>query len=337
MKAVVLRAPGDLGIEEVRDPVRDGKVVVKIASVGICGSDVSAYKGTSRLGVFPRILGHEAVGVVVDLPEGSTGFNLGDIVVIEPYRYCGRCYPCSIGRTNCCENMSVIGVHGDGAFAQYLAHEPHLLHRAPQGIGWERLTMVEPLTISMQAVKRVNVAKGEHVVITGAGTIGILAALYAKYIGAVPILVDPLPFRLEVAKRGGIDHVINPREVDPVHAIREITGGRMAEVIIEASGSEKAVRATIDYVSYAGRISLVGYPYEEVSLPTYLITKKELDVKGSRNSVGLFKEAIELVAKGLIDVSLVVSSVVKFEDLPKYIKDLAENPGSQLKVVALLD
>lgn len=337
MKAVVLREPGDLRVEDVNLPKADGKVFLRVSSVGICGSDVSAYKGTSRLGVFPRILGHEAAGVVVELPNGATGLKVGDKVVIEPYRYCGRCYPCSIGRTNCCENMSVIGVHQDGAFAEYLAHDLHLVHKVPEGISWEKLALVEPLTISMQSVKRVGVKRGEHVVITGAGTIGILAALYVKHLGGVPILIDPVDSRLEIGKRGGIDYVINPKKEDPFKVVREITNGRMAEVVIEASGSEKAVRDTIDYVSYAGRVSLVGYPYNDVPLPTYLITKKELDVKGSRNSVGLFKEAIELVSNELIDVGIVISAIVSFDELPKYIKELASNPGSYLKVIALLD
>ncbi|MCS7232876.1 MAG: zinc-binding alcohol dehydrogenase family protein [Synergistetes bacterium] len=337
MKAIVLRKPGELSLEEVSLPDRDGKVFVKVASVGICGSDVSAYKGTSRLGVFPRILGHEAAGVVESLPEGFKDLKVGDRVVIEPYRYCGKCYPCLIGRTNCCENMSVIGVHQDGAFAEYIAHDPHLVHKVPSDISWQKLTLVEPLTISMQAVKRVGVKMGEHVVVIGAGTIGILAALYVKHLGGVPIVVDPVDSRLEIAKRGGIGYTINPQKEDPFKLVRDITGGRMAEVVIEASGSEKAVRDTIDYVSYAGRISLVGYPFNDVSLPTYLITKKELDVKGSRNSVGLFKEAIELVSKGLIDVEIVISAIVSFDDIPRYIKELVSNPGGYLKVIALLD
>ncbi len=338
MKAIVLRSPGEIAVGNLAMPFRcGGEALVKVVSVGICGSDVSAYKGTSRLGVFPRILGHEAVGIIEELPQFETNLRVGDLVVIEPYRYCGRCYPCSIGRTNCCENMSVIGVHQDGAFAEYIAHDLHLLHKVPTSVSFERLVMVEPLTISMQAVKRVGIKEGEHVVITGAGTIGILAALYAKHLGAIPILIDPVDSRLEMAKRGGIEYTINPAKVNALEAVKEITKGRMAEVVIEASGSERAVRDSIDYVSYAGRISLVGYPYNEVPLPTYLITKKELDVKGSRNSVGLFSESIRLVSEGLIDVGLLISAVVKFDELPKYIKELAFNPASYLKVVALLD
>lgn len=337
MRAVVLREPGVVGVEEVPLPKEDGKVLVKVVSVGICGSDVSAYKGTSRLGVFPRILGHEAAGVVVSVPPSQTKLKVGDRVVIEPYRYCGRCYPCSIGRTNCCENMSVIGVHQDGAFAEYLAHDPHLLHKVPDGVPWEILALVEPLTISMQAVKRVGVKEKEHVVITGAGSIGILSALYVKHLGGIPILIDPVDSRLEIGKRAGIEYRVNPVKEDAIAFLKDLTGGRMAEVVIEASGSERAVRDSIDYVSYAGRISLVGYPYNEVPLPTYLITKKELDVKGSRNSVGLFKEAIELVSNGLINVGAILSAVVKFEELPHYIKELASNPSLYLKVVALLD
>ncbi|WP_422444822.1 zinc-dependent alcohol dehydrogenase [Thermoanaerobacterium sp. DL9XJH110] len=334
MKALVLKKPRYLTIEQCEIPEYKDKALIKIVSAGICGSDLSAYKGTSPLGVYPRILGHEAAGTIVNIPDNEYGLKVGDTVAIEPYRYCGQCYPCSIGRTNCCENLSVLGVHQNGAFAEYLVHDIHLLHKVPENMTWEQIVMVEPLTISMHGVQRANIKENKYVVVTGAGTIGILAALYIRYLKAIPILVDPIDSRLKIAKKLGIDYVINPTTCDANEAIKSITNGRMAEVIVEASGSEKAVRSIIDYAGYTARISLVGYPHEEVPLPTFTITKKELVIKGSRNSAKLFPEAIELISKGHINVDPIISAVIDFDQLPEYFERIVNNPVNYLKVIA---
>lgn len=334
MKALVLKSPKQLAVEQCEMPEYKDKALIKVVSVGICGSDISAYKGTSPLGIYPRILGHEAAGIIVSIPDNEYGLKVGDIVAIEPYRYCGKCFPCSIGRTNCCENLSVLGVHQNGAFAEYLAHDVHLLHKVPENMSWEQIVMVEPLTISMHGVQRANIKENEYVVVTGAGTIGILAALYIKYLKAIPILIDPIDSRLEIASRLGINYVINPTTCDAVEVIKSITNGRMAEAIVEASGAAKAVRSIIEYAAYTARISLVGYPNEEIPLPTFMITKKELDIKGSRNSAKLFPEAIKLISKGYIDVNPIISVVINFDQLPEYFEKIVNNPTDYLKVIA---
>ena len=202
MQAILINAPKDISMKEVRKPKRkENEVLIKVRGMGICGSDIAAYKGINPLVTYPRIIGHEIAGEVLEAPEGETEIMPGDRVVIEPCVYCGKCYPCMNKKTNCCENLTVRGVHIDGGMSEFCFHPRHLVHKVPDTVSWKHLAMVEPLTISIHAVKRARLAKGEHLVVTGAGPIGLLAALYALVIGAVPILVDPIDERLAFARR----------------------------------------------------------------------------------------------------------------------------------------
>ena len=336
MKTVLLKSPGDILISDIETTQRqDGHVLLRVRSAGICGSDIGAYKGVNPLVTYPRIIGHEIAGEVVAVPDDEIGLVPGDRVVLEPYVYCGKCYPCSIGHTNCCENLTVLGVHIDGGMAEYIAHPRHLVHKAPNNVPWELLPLAEPLVIAMHAVKQPKLQAGEHVVISGCGQIGLLCALYALIVGAVPIVVDPVRERLERAKSLGVTHVIDPVSEDSIALIREITGGRMAEVVIEASGDARAVRNSIDYVAYSGRISFVGYSKADTPMPTSLFTKKELTIYGSRNSVGMFPESLRLIAEGKVDVSALLTKTVSMEDTPATVADIAEHPDRYLKVTCL--
>lgn len=337
MKAICLQSPGDIRVAQVPDPVpADDQILIKVKSVGICGSDVAAYRGANPLVSYPRIIGHEIAGEVVEIPAGESYFQTGDRVILEPYVYCGQCYPCSIGHTNCCENLAVLGVHIDGGMAEYFAHSRHLVHKVPERIPWQRVPMAEPLSIAMQAVSRPKLTQGEHAAVTGSGPIGLLIAQLALTLGAEPIMIDPVDERLEFARSLGVQHTVNPAAVDAAAAISQITGGRMAEVVIEASGSEKAIRSAMDYVSYAGRISLVGWPKNEVSLPTALFTKKELTVVGSRNSAGAFPQCIQLIAENKVNVEPVITKTVAFEDIPAAVKELSDHPEKYLKIIGVI-
>ena len=338
MKSVCLKQPGEISLVDIpRTERSEGEILIKVRSAGICGSDIGAYKGVNPLVSYPRIIGHEIAGEVVEVPDDEVGLMPGDRVILEPYVYCGHCYPCSIGHTNCCENLTVRGVHIEGGMAEYVSHPRHLLHKVPDSIPWNLVPMAEPLVISMHAVRQSETKAGEHVVIFGAGQIGLLAAQYALTLGAIPIIVDPVDERLALARSLGITHTINPVSSDALEAIKAITKGRMAEVVIEASGAAPAVRNALDYVSYAGRISLVGWPKGDIALPTALITKKELTIRGSRNSVGQFPESLRLIAEGKVNVAALLTRTVPFIELPATVKDISEHPENFLKVVGVFD
>ena len=337
MKTVLLKQPGEIGIGAVeKTSRRENEVLLKVRSAGICGSDIGAYKGVNPLVSYPRIIGHEIAGEVVEVAADEKTFRVGDRVILEPYVYCGQCYPCSIGHTNCCENLTVRGVHIEGGMAEYVSHPRHLLHKVPEDIPWHLIPMAEPLVIAMHAVKQAEVKAGEHVAITGAGQIGLLAAQYALTLGALPIVVDPVDERLALATRLGVPHVINPVSQDAVAQIKAITRARMAEAAIEASGAASAIRAMVDYVAYAGRIALVGWPKSDIPMPTALFTKKELTIRGSRNSVGQFPESLRLIAEGKVDVAALLTKTVSLEETPATVVDIAEHPERYLKVTCLL-
>ncbi len=336
MRAVLLKQAKDIGIVDIPRKDADDKVTIKVRTLGVCGSDIAAYKGISPLVTYPRILGHEVAGEVVSIPEHSNGINAGDRVIVEPYMYCGACYPCGLGRTNCCEDMRVIGVHEDGGMREYYSHELRWIHKVPEMIPWEHVPMIEPLSIAIHGIHRLEVKAGEYVAITGAGPIGLLAAQVVRYLDAVPILIDPLEQRLKLAQDLGVLHVFDPTRADLSQEIPKITGGRMIEAFLEASGATAAVKSSLNLIHYAGRIAFLGWPKEEIALPTYLITKKELDVRGSRNSSGEFQLAVELLANGSVKVDSIITHVINFDEIPDYVTAIAENPANFMKVIAKL-
>ncbi|HWR45642.1 zinc-binding alcohol dehydrogenase family protein [Sporomusa sp.] len=336
MKCICLEQPGKIGVKEIAEVSRqEGEALIQVESAGICGSDVGAFRGSNPLVTYPRVIGHEVVGTILEIGENETGLKAGDRVIVDPYIYCGQCYPCSIGRTNCCEKLRVIGVHIDGGMAERIVHPARMLHKVPDSIPLELAPMAEPLTIALHALHRTRTKAGEHVCIIGAGAIGLLMAQAALTYGAFPIVLDVVEERLAFARKLGVQHTILAGVEDAKKRIKEITGGRMAEIVVEASGANAAVRGAIDYVSHAGRIALTGWPKVETSMPTSLFTFKEVDIMGSRTSAGEFGEALALIANGQIDVRPIVSKVVKFAEVPDSVQELSEHPERYLKIITL--
>ncbi|KAF0658377.1 alcohol dehydrogenase, partial [Salmonella enterica subsp. enterica serovar Worthington str. BCH-3194] len=259
----------------------------------------------------------------------------GDRVIVDPYIYCGHCYPCSVGRTNCCENLNVIGVHVDGAMQEVVTHPAHLIHKIPDNVPSEMAPLAEPLTIALHALHRANVKAGEYVAIIGAGAIGLMAALSARHYKATPILIDIVEERLRYAQKLGVPYVLNAADDQVIDVIKNITHGTMAQVVIEASGANSAIRNTLDLASFAGRISFTGWPKQETSLPTNLITYKELDLRGSRTSAGEFDEALRMLSTLEINPQDVVSKVVNLDEIPDAVKELDRYPERYLKINAV--
>jgi 2-desacetyl-2-hydroxyethyl bacteriochlorophyllide A dehydrogenase len=338
MKVITLDSPLKIGIKNIPMPERknDNEVLIKVRALGICGSDIGAYRGVNPTVSYPRIIGHEIGGEVVEIGENSKGIVAGDRVVLEPYMPCYQCHPCSIGRTNCCEKLKVLGTQTDGGMAEYVSHPLNLVHVVPREIEWQEVAMIEPLTIALHANHRARVKEGEHVLIIGAGAIGLLSAQVAMVYGAIPVVVDVEVTRLQLAKEIGIPHTLHPVQGNVIQGLSAITKGRMAEVVIEASGANGAVHGMFDYASAAGRIALVGWVNGETPLPTAVITKKELDIVGSRSSVNEFPEAIALLQNKQVQVDKIISRVVSFDEIPDAIMNMAGFPDQFVKVVAVL-
>ena len=336
MKAVCMQEPGKIGLKDINLPVRqNNEALIRVRAAGICGSDIGAYRGTNNLVTYPRIIGHEIAGEIIDTGENSKGLKQGDRVIVDPYLYCGQCYPCSLKRTNCCEDLKVLGVHVDGGMAEYMVHPSNMLIKVPDSLRWEHIPLAEPVTIALHAVHRSRLKAGEHIAINGAGAIGLLIALCAMAYGAEPIVVDVVQERLDFAKGLGIKNTINSAQEDLLPTIKKMTNGRMAEVVAEASGANQAIRSTLFMASYAGRIALTGWPKNETALPTDIITKKELDIVGARTSAGEFEEAIELMVSGRVNAQAVLSKVVAFDDIPGMVAEQSDHPDRYLKINAL--
>ena len=271
---------------------------------------------------YPRVIGHELAGIVESIPENNkNGIKVGDRVVVDPYLYCGHCYPCRIGRTNCCTDLKVLGVHVDGGMAEYYCHPADMLIKIPEGMSWEQAAMAEPLTISLHGIHRGGLQAGEYCAIIGAGPIGLVAGMVAQAYGAHAILLDLVQERLDFAKSLGIEYVINSGKEDPVERIKEITGGEMAHQVMECSGANPAIRQTFDLVSNAGRITLTGWP------------KKEIDIRGARTSAGEFEEALDLINSRKVDMMKILTKTVTMDEAPDTIVDIEKNPGNYMKVV----
>lgn len=334
MKAVYMEKPWNIEISDVQMPKpKEDEALLRVKSAGICGSDIGAFRGTNGLVSYPRIIGHEIAGEVISIPENNkNGIKPGDRVIVDPYLYCGHCYPCSIGRTNCCVDLKVLGVHVDGGMAEYFCHPADMLLKVPDDMPWDIIPLAEPLTIALHGIHRLKLKAGEHIAINGAGPIGLLAAMVALHYGAEPIMIDLVKERLDFAKSLGVQYTINLREEDLVEKVSEYTNGRMAECVMEASGANSAIRATLDIVSHAGRIALTGWPKQETPIPTDMITRKEVDVRGARTSAGEFPEAIELIYHQKVDARRILTKVISIDEAPETIRDIEKNPGDYMKV-----
>ncbi len=339
MKAIKLEKPREIGLVELEKPVPGpGEALIKIKTAGICGSDIGAFRGTNSLVSYPRIIGHELAGVIESIPEDNPkGFKVGDKVIVDPYLYCGKCYPCRIRRTNCCTSLHVLGVHVDGGMAEYFCHPADMLVKMPEDMSWTDAAMAEPLTISLHGIHRGGLKAGEYCAIIGAGPIGLLAAMIAQAYDAHAILIDLVQERLDFARELGIEYVINSGTEDAEARIREITGGDMAQQVMECSGANAAILSTLKLVSNAGRITLTGWPKNETPMPTDVITKKEVDIRGARTSAGEFEEAIELIYTKKVDVQKILTRTISMAEAPETIIDIEKNPGSYMKVVVVVD
>ena len=335
MKAVKLEKPREIALVELEKPVPGpGEALIRIKTAGICGSDIGAFRGTNSLVSYPRVIGHELAGIIESIPEDNPkGFKMGDKVIVDPYLYCGDCYPCSIGRTNCCTSLKVLGVHVDGGMAEYFCHPANMLVKMPDDMSWTDAAMAEPLTISLHGIHRGGLKAGEYCAIIGAGPIGLLAAMIAQAYDAHAILIDLVQERLDFARELGVEYVINSGTEDAEARVREITGGHMAQQVMECSGANAAVLSTLKLVSNAGRITLTGWPKNETPMPTDVITKKEVDIRGARTSAGEFEEAIELIYTRKVDVQKILTKTISLAEAPETVIDIEKNPGNYMKLV----
>ena len=330
MKAVVLRAPGELAIEDRPEPkVIEDHVLLKVNMVGLCGSDLNSFRGKNPMVSFPRIPGHEISATVV---ESIAGFHPGDQVTLSPYTSCGVCAACRRGRPNACQNNQTLGVQRDGGLTEYLVVPPEKLYTA--NLSLKELCLVEPLTVGFHAVARGRVTSADTVAIIGCGGVGLGAVAAAGFRGARTIGVDLDDAKLETARKSGATELINTSREDLHAKLAELTNGLGPDVIIEAIGLPSTFRAAVEEVAFTGRVVYIGYAKEPVAYETRLFVQKELDILGSRNALPEdFREVIRMLEEHRFPVDDAVSRIVPLKETPDAIAAWSADPARFSKIM----
>lgn len=283
MKALLLKGKNELEMTDREMPVvKEEEALIRVIAVSVCGSDIHSYKGENALLTYPRVMGHEVCGEVVQAPSKSA-LKPGDRVVLIPYLNCGHCIACRKGKSNCCEKLSVYGVHTDGAMAEFITAPVTHLMKLPDGIDPKAAAVIEPLAISAHAVRRAQVQQGETVLVAGAGPIGVGAAEIAKTYGARVLIADTDAKRREfVAKQFGYEHVLNPFDADYRDQLAKLTNGDFPDKIIDSTGNNHSMEGNIQNLSQGGRMIYVGIWQGDLSFRHIDFHKRETELLGSR-------------------------------------------------------
>ena len=298
MKYIVCEEPGNFQLKEKATPKRkSGEALLKVKKVGICGTDLHAYSGNQAFFTYPRILGHELATEVLEIDENPKGIRTGDKVVIMPYLSCGHCIACRNGKTNCCTQIQVLGIHTDGGMQEQITVPIDILLPANH-LSDDQMAIVEPLAIGAHAIRRAQLVAGETVVVIGCGPIGIGIMKLAQLEGAKVIALDMNVERLQYAKEKiGVDHIVNVNE-DPIRQISEITKGDLATVVFDASGHKGALEQGPLYMAHGGRFVLVGLSKGELTYAHPVIHAKETTLLCSRNAtVADFERVIAILVQ----------------------------------------
>jgi L-iditol 2-dehydrogenase len=340
MKALVLKEYNRFAVEEVPVPrIGPDEVLIRVKACGICGSDVHGMDGSTGRRRPPIVMGHEAAGTIAETGPGVSGWNAGDRVTFDSTISCGACWHCRRGEINLCDNRRVLGVscaeyRQDGAFAELVAVPARILYRLPDALPFEEAALVEALSIAVHAAARTPVCLGDTGLVVGAGMIGLLAIQALKLRGcALVAAADVAPERLAQARKLGADTGIDTRTEDAGAAMRRLTDGRGADVVVEAVGLPPTIRIAVDSVRKGGALTLIGNFAPNVELPLQSVVTREVTLFGSCASRGEYPACLDLMARRRIDVRPLISAVAPLAEGPSWFTRLHDGEPGLLKVV----
>lgn len=336
MNSLICSQPGKFEYSEIDKPeLKPDHAIIKIRRIGICGTDLHAFRGTQPFFNYPRILGHELSGDLVEA-DNAPGFTIGERVTFMPYINCGHCVACKNGKPNCCVNLQVCGVHTDGGMSEYYSIPSRLLLHG-EGLSYDQLALVEPLAIGAHGIRRAGVTPGEFVLVIGAGPIGLGTMEFARIAGAKVIAMDINNNRLAFCKNSlGIQYTVNALE-DAKEQISEITGSEMPTVVIDATGSQNAINSAFQYMAHGARMVLIGLQKEEVSFSHPEFHKREGTLMSSRNAtIQDFEHVIDCVKKGLINPLSYITHRTDFDSLSVEFKTWLDPNSSVIKAMVSL-
>lgn len=341
MKAAVIKGPSDIRVETVKTPsIKANEILVKVAACGICGTDLRSYKaGPAVIHKGRNIIGHEFSGEVVEVGSAVKGVSLGSRVTGNGYHFCGACKACIKDMWWECADRGLIGYGLDGAMAEYVViPNPMpgvLLFEIPKMMTWEEAAAIEPMTISGWAVEEAHLQPDQTVVVLGAGTIGLGALQFAKLQGAKVFVSEPSTKRLALARRLGADETIDPMKLDPVEVVKELTSGKMADVVIECSGVPKVFYQGINMLHRSGKVMQIANFGQGLNLSPEILEemmKKNVSVQVTGGAV--WSKAFELVSSGKINTKDLISHKFKLDDV-KQAFEMQLNAAESVKVVVI--
>ncbi|WP_017210916.1 zinc-binding alcohol dehydrogenase family protein [Clostridium beijerinckii] len=339
MKTVMINKPNDLQIIEMDKPAitEHDNVLIKMKAAGICGSDVHIYHGQNAAATYPRVIGHEMVGEVVEVGSNITKIKVGDRVIVDQVVNCGECYACRKGRGNVCASLKVRGVHIHGGYREYIAVPESDVYVLPDNLSYEDAVMIEPATIAVQSCSRAELSKEDTLLILGCGALGSSILKIARLSGATIIAVDVVDEKIEEAKKNGAAYGINLLKEDVVARARELTGGYGPTVSIDAACTKDSLATLLELTGNAGRVITMGFSVEPTAVTQFKITAKELDVRGSRLQNKKFQEVLNLVAEGKLDLTNSISHKFNFLDAQKAFDFVDSRDPSIRKIVLTFD
>jgi threonine dehydrogenase-like Zn-dependent dehydrogenase len=340
MKALVHTAPMKFEFRDAPVPqYGDDEVLVRVKAVGICGSDVHGYTGTTGRRIPPLIMGHEAGGVVEAVGRNVRNASVGDRLTFDSTVYCNQCPACRQGRVNLCTHRKVLGVatpafHRDGAMAEYVAVPWWIIYRLPEAVSFEEAALIEPCSVSLHAARITPIEVNDVVAVVGAGQIGLFAMQGARVKGAGKLVVlDVREERLALARQLGADVTINPSTADVAAEMRKALGRPDADVVLEAVGTERAVSLALGLTRLGGNATLIGNVTPRIQVNLQDIVSREITIRGSCAIAGEYQASLDLMAAGRIDGKPLISRVMPLAEGQQAFDALHHGEPGLIKIV----
>lgn len=335
MNELVIDAPGSVSLRPATIPTpAPHEVLLRVRTVGFCGSDLNTFRGANPLVSYPRVPGHEIAATVEAIGSGVPSDTLreGQRVTVVPYTACGRCPSCRRGRANACRDNQTLGVQRDGALTGYIV-APWEKVLVVDGLTLRELALVEPLSVGYHAAMRARVAAGDRVAVIGCGAVGLGAVAAAAAAGAEVVAVDVDDRKLDLARAAGAAHLLNSART-PLHdALQPLTDGDGPDVVIEAVGLPATFVAAVQEVAFTGRVAYVGYAGTPVSYDTSQFVKKELDIFGSRNATAAdFAAVVDLLRTGSFPVDGAVTRMVDLNEAGEALRQWSADTSAVTRI-----
>jgi 2-desacetyl-2-hydroxyethyl bacteriochlorophyllide A dehydrogenase len=307
-------------------------VLLRVKRVGVCGTDLHIFTGNQPYLAYPRVMGHEFSGIVEEADEAD-GLRTGDPVYVMPYLSCGRCVACWQGKTNCCVDIEVLGVHRDGAFTEYLSVPSQFVHKA-EGVSLDEAAMLEFLAIGAHAVRRGGVKTGERVLIVGTGPIGMAALLFARLRGATVTALDTRAERLDFCIRElGAHAAVCIGENDKAELSR-LTDDEFFDVVFDATGNAKAMERGFEFIAHGGRYVLVSIVRDTISFADPEFHKREATLLSSRNATDEdFETVLRAMREGKVPVAALNTHRLLLSDVPARFAGLLDASAGVVKAI----